>query len=118
MIWLCFDVFSLGHHPVESTAIDKINLLHKSIVNEVTGQSKLIFLYLCFDMVPCTLKIKVLTSNAHSAFSFVEDKIGSFHKFTILKVAQNMSISVFRLEQTATVGQASRFEEFPQKFSS
>ena len=108
----------MRHHPVESTVIDKINLLHKSIVNEVTGQSKLIFLYFCFDVVPGALKSKGLTSDAHSAFSFVEDKIGSFLKLAIFKVAHNLNIFVLSPENTATVGQVSRFEEFTQDLSS
>ena len=109
LILFCLEVFCLRHHPVESTVIDKINLLHKSIVNEVTGQSKLIFFYICFDVVACALKSKGLTSDADSAFLFVENKIGSFLKLAIFKVAQNLNIFVFSPENKATVGQVSRF---------
>ena len=57
-----------------------------------------IFLYFRFDVVPCALKSKVLTSDAHSAFSFVKDKIGSFLKLAIFKVAQNLNILVLSPE--------------------
>ena len=89
---------SLRHHPVESTVIEKINLLLKSFINEVTGQSKFIFFYFRFDVVPCALKSKILTSDADSTFSLVEDKIGSFLKLAIFKVAQNLNIFVLSPE--------------------